>query len=325
MKSITGYFYNIDIDPMDVRVFSGEKLKPLIIGKSAKPRCFSRVSIENLPVMYRNNNSAWMNSLIFDEWTKKLNRDMKRQGRHILLFLDNASCHPKAITLSNVKFQFFPANTTSVNQPMDAGIIQAVKLKFKIRQMKYVLRLMERFTGDQSEMLKRINLLDAIYWVNASWEEVEASTIEKCFAKCGFGSGSDSDSEQAQEEVPLSLVAMSLQLFGVDFHELPLLDANVATCAPMKDWDNPQQIVQEMANSLIVHQEEEEEEEELDSVAPVTVSQVHDCISKLRDFATQNGQSTMLDAVMNLSDMVTEIKFQTCRKQTSITDFFKSN
>jgi hypothetical protein len=37
-----------------------------------------------------------------------------------------------------------------------------------------------------SELLKNINILQAIYWINRSWQEVETSTIQKCFAKCGF-------------------------------------------------------------------------------------------------------------------------------------------
>ena len=34
---------------------TGEKLKPLVIGKSAKPRAFNKRNINNLPVNYRNN------------------------------------------------------------------------------------------------------------------------------------------------------------------------------------------------------------------------------------------------------------------------------
>ena len=37
---------------------NGEKLKPLIIGKSGKPRCFSRVNVDSLPVTYRFNKKS---------------------------------------------------------------------------------------------------------------------------------------------------------------------------------------------------------------------------------------------------------------------------
>jgi hypothetical protein len=64
---------------------TGEKLEPLIIGKSKKPRCFGKIKSENLPVMYRNNTKAWMNSLIFKEWLLKFDRKMKRQNRKVIL------------------------------------------------------------------------------------------------------------------------------------------------------------------------------------------------------------------------------------------------
>jgi hypothetical protein len=59
---------------------------------------------------------------------------MRQQNRHVLLFLDNAPSHPK-LTLNNVTLQFLPANTTSKSQPMDQGIIQALKLRYRRRQL----------------------------------------------------------------------------------------------------------------------------------------------------------------------------------------------
>jgi len=35
------------------------KLDPLVIGKSAKPRCFKNINLANLPMVYRNNGKAW--------------------------------------------------------------------------------------------------------------------------------------------------------------------------------------------------------------------------------------------------------------------------
>ncbi|KAJ8868319.1 hypothetical protein PR048_029835 [Dryococelus australis] len=42
---------------------------------------------------------------------------MKNQNRKVLLVLDNATYHP-CIKLSNMSLIFFPANTTSITQPM---------------------------------------------------------------------------------------------------------------------------------------------------------------------------------------------------------------
>ena len=43
------------------------KLKPVLIGKSAKPRCFKHVNMDALPVIYKSQRNAWMNSEIFAE------------------------------------------------------------------------------------------------------------------------------------------------------------------------------------------------------------------------------------------------------------------
>lgn len=49
-----------------------EKLTPLMIGKSAKPRCFKK--IKSLLMHYRANKKAWMTSTLFSEWLNTLNK-----------------------------------------------------------------------------------------------------------------------------------------------------------------------------------------------------------------------------------------------------------
>jgi hypothetical protein len=71
---------------------------------------------------------------------------------------------------------------------MDQGIIQATKLKFRKRQISQMDKG-ESKTG--SQILKDISILDAIFWISRSWDEIEITTIEKCFAKAGFKVDSD--------------------------------------------------------------------------------------------------------------------------------------
>jgi len=49
-----------------------EKLLLLVIGKSARPRCFKNV--RHFPVEYKVNKNAWMTSNIVVEWVVKLDR-----------------------------------------------------------------------------------------------------------------------------------------------------------------------------------------------------------------------------------------------------------
>ena len=89
-----------------------------------------------------------MKSEIFEEILSRLNRCMKHEARHIILFLDNAFCHPNSLVghFSNIKIAFLPKNTTSCNQPLDAGIIKLWKVKTKRKLLRYAsaARLTER-------------------------------------------------------------------------------------------------------------------------------------------------------------------------------------
>lgn len=70
---------------------------------------------------------------------------------------------------------------------MDQGIIQALKLKYRKRQLRHMAVEIEKNpTKTGSEILKRISALDAVYWINASRTDAEGSTIQKCFEKAGF-------------------------------------------------------------------------------------------------------------------------------------------
>ena len=71
-----------------------------------------------------------MTSEIFTQWLVKWNRKLSIKGRKIALVLDNATCHPKELDLSNIELVFLPANTTSHTQPLDQGVIASLKAKY---------------------------------------------------------------------------------------------------------------------------------------------------------------------------------------------------
>lgn len=164
---------------------TGEKLKPLIIGKSKKPRCFKNVDLKNLPVSWYANSKAWMTTTIFIEWVSMVNKQMKEKNRNILLIIDNCPAHPNNLSFSNVTVQFLPANTTSHLQPLDQGIIQAFKLQYRKLLLKAVISRSEDCKS-ANEIAMSVNVLDAIIWIKESWDLVRTYTISKCFEKCGF-------------------------------------------------------------------------------------------------------------------------------------------
>ena len=111
---------------------AGVKEKPIVIWKSANPRCLKRFDKSLLPVTYFDQKKAWMTGDIMEAVLGKLNRQLASKKRSILLLMDNAGCHPEHLEtkFSNIKICFLPANTTSKLQPLDPGIIRCTIVAF---------------------------------------------------------------------------------------------------------------------------------------------------------------------------------------------------
>jgi hypothetical protein len=85
-----------------------------------------------LPVDYYSNANAWMTSVIFNNWLVKWDLELKR---NIVLLIDNYTAHTNNSLLKNIRVIFLPANTTSLIQPCDQGIIKALKANYR-REMR---------------------------------------------------------------------------------------------------------------------------------------------------------------------------------------------
>ena len=157
------------------------KLKPLIIGKYKKPRCFNNVNLNNLEMKYCNNTKAWMLATTFQDWLQEFDNKVARKygNEHVLLILDNCPSHKiDGLVLSNVDVHFLPPNTTSKIQPMDAGIIMSFKRHYRHLHIKWILNQIEE--GEDIKDLK-MNILQAIQFIIKSWEEVSPRTIQNCW------------------------------------------------------------------------------------------------------------------------------------------------
>jgi hypothetical protein len=63
---------------------------------------------------------------------------MKNLYHKIILFLDNATCHPD-IKLTNTQLSFLPPNTNSVCQPLDFGVTKAFKAQYRNKLLRHIL------------------------------------------------------------------------------------------------------------------------------------------------------------------------------------------
>jgi len=158
--------------------------KPLIIGKSKKHRCFKSMDISSLPVIWKFNKKAWMTAEIMEQWLRYFNADMRSQNRNVLIFLDNAACHPN-IELSNMKILMLHPNTTSITQPMEQGVIYTFKSYYRKFLLQSILCKMDNFSSAH-QFAKSISVLDAVNWIALACDNVKPECVRNCFRKAGF-------------------------------------------------------------------------------------------------------------------------------------------
>ena len=110
-----------------------------------------------------------MESDILEEILSNLNRRLKIQNPRILLFMDNAPCHPEdpGEKFTKIKVVFLPENTISRLQPLDLRIIQAFKLKYYRCLLTHVIS--KTMCSSASEVCKTIDVLQAMQWTAMAW------------------------------------------------------------------------------------------------------------------------------------------------------------
>ena len=281
-----------------------QKLKPLIIGKSAKP-----ISIKSLPTTYRSNKKSWMTTELFNEWLVLLNNDMKKEKRKILLFLDNCTVHNNPPLLEYVNLIYFPPNTTSRLQPLDQGIIQNVKTLYRREIVSVVL--------DSIEKGEKVNLtvLTAIIMIDKAWKNVNPITINNCYRKCGF---KQTENEEQSLEPPKPTNSNSgwelLPNSGeLAFEDYAVVDDGLSVHGSLTDA--------ELLNLAPLDEDEEENEEE-QSPIPVTLSEARRSLNALRFYAlTTDTSDDVFAALTTIENSLDNDRFKSFTQQ-KITDFF---
>ena len=120
----------------------GERLAMFVIGKANKPRCFK--GVRNLPWRYRAQRKSWMTAELFEEWVRELDRKFSAAKRKIALIIDNCTAHPHVEQLPSIELIFLPPNTTSRTQPMDQGVIRALKAKYRSLAVRKLIAALEK-------------------------------------------------------------------------------------------------------------------------------------------------------------------------------------
>ena len=268
---------------------AGEKENVLAIGKASRSRAFGHIDTQRLPVIYANSPKAWMTVEIFTSWINTFNEKLKKENRHVLLFLAKLPSHP-TLSPSNVKLMYYPPNNYKTLQPLDQGVIQSLKMSYRKAQFTYILSEMEKVKGNSgTAVMKKIPLLNAVNWVAAGWEKVDPSTIQNCFLQAGFNckfAGYCQD-DNLLGPVPPAFDELSQSLFGIPFDDISDIDNDLVTCdSYFTDWTKPaSELLKELhENKELIDERDEEEMEERNYVQAYSRPEAFSQLSALRTY-----------------------------------------
>lgn len=323
------------------------KLPLFVIGKSKKPRAFKNLNMATLPVYYRNQSSAWMDCALFKDWfflefvpTVEKHLKSKNLPPRAVLLLDNAPSHPAEFELKkgNIKAMFLPPHVTPLIQPMDQGVIEWLKRRYR---KKYVGSLLDKTEGGCSllEAMKILNIKDAIYTVASAWDEMKQTTLQKAWKKI-WPSLKQSDSADKDDDEPTSSTEVDLEAEENDVAEtlqdLQELQHGVQLqLTDVEKWlteaDMAESTNEELNDDEIVavvqsatNEDSDAEEEEVDRDISVTHSEAKDAFDIVLKYLEQNPRATPMDVLWAKKWRDFSAKSRLGKlKQKSIKDFFK--
>jgi hypothetical protein len=313
-----------------------DKRKPIVIGKSLNPRWMKHMK-QPLPVHYRANKSAWMTTVLFEEWLVDWNRELSIKNRKIILIVDNCTAHtsPK---LSHISLHFLPPNCTSKLQPLDLGIIKNFKVHYRHSLLTEILADLEK-----GRKIKTFTVGESITMVVNAWRQVTTVTITNCWLKALPSLTQHKDFQSDTSEVQICENADSWSLVDCEMEMTwdivigKMSDQPIGVNQPsLDDFINvdddtsvcDQFVIQkektaEIADiDLVVEsdtavQDESDEEEELPSLVDVL-----DYTRKIEKFLVYQGLTDNLKHVdvirLELSKLLSKKK-----RQTTVTEFFK--
>uniref|UniRef100_A0A8B9QDW6 HTH CENPB-type domain-containing protein n=1 Tax=Apteryx owenii TaxID=8824 RepID=A0A8B9QDW6_APTOW len=146
------------------------KLKSMLIYHAETPRALKNYVQSTLPVFYKWNNKAWMTTHLFTTWLTEYFKALMEM-------------------YNEINVVFMPANTTSVLQPVDQGVILTFKSYYLRSTFRKATAAIDSDSSDgsgQSKLKtfwKGFTILDAMKDIHDSWEEVKIPTLTGVWKK----------------------------------------------------------------------------------------------------------------------------------------------
>ncbi|OWR52859.1 putative Tigger transposable element-derived protein 2 [Danaus plexippus plexippus] len=169
---------------------SGDHItKPMLINRFLSPRAMKGIDKTTLPVHWRANENAWVTADIFHDWFYNCfvpevenYSKTKNVSSKALLLIDDAPQHPVDLVHPNVKVLFLPANTTSILQPLDQGVMKTIKSHYIRRTLELISEKFEcKPDMKLAEMWKDFSILKCVELICLSVRELKSSTLNACW------------------------------------------------------------------------------------------------------------------------------------------------
>ena len=90
---------------------------------------------------------------------------------------------------------FLPPNTTAAIQPMDQGILDSCKCRYKRKLLAHIILENESADKPVPEILKSITMKDVVYWIASAWEEASPDGLRKAWKYLHVLPESESDED----------------------------------------------------------------------------------------------------------------------------------
>ncbi|KAK7496858.1 hypothetical protein BaRGS_00011838 [Batillaria attramentaria] len=288
----------------------GERLKPLVISRHARPASLTGVRMTELPVVWCHQSEGVMTTDIFAGWLRSLDAAMGQQRRQIALFMDMTPSHLASVLLKHTSLKFYLDNSAHLLQPLNQGVVRTLKGYYRRRLLQATLARSN--TVDSSlQSVQSISELDAIFWIQEAWRSISTETIGACFQAAAFPDSTESTSierasvsvESLPSDLPLLVqrcsrvfrfAPMSVEVFIEFDSQLPCHHGDT------EDWESS--LVAEAMGRRIKSEPVDNSagdiseagsshslpDDERASVSAVSASNALECLSKLKRFSSSN-------------------------------------
>ncbi|XP_057312199.1 tigger transposable element-derived protein 4-like [Hydractinia symbiolongicarpus] len=270
---------------------------------------------------------GWDSSL-FEEWVREINAMFLKEGRKIVLIIDNCPAHPDVGGLSNIKLIFLPPNTTSVSQPMDQGVIRCLKSLYRQKLVNMMIQNLEK-----GKDLPKVSILRALQILVSSWDKVKKETIVNCFKKSKISKKAQQNATDDIDDPFKQLEKDLTQLRAIDDTIIPAdlsardvvdIDQDLTTIEnPVTD----EEILESVRPSTDENDEEHDENADVievfdEPVSKPTKSEINTAVETLQNAClfTDDGND-MQRLLLRFEDLFLKSEMKN-KKQTSILSFF---